>query len=476
MVPSFTDIVHNQKNVSPPPLVLVFSLPLIPVALFFGIKWVIDALGAPWLWISFVGLLVLAELWNLHWHFNALAVLQNTFYLNQREYAHREVYEELQSYLSKDSDICSHLTALAGREPQISESFLRRNLSYHLFSQREYTLLEAEQRQRVDSLLCETIRPRAQAASMTICPCAAVGPDSWGDSFMDADLQVIYKPILWYTGVRFLQSLFRLWLRSQGFRRRRATNSALSLFTRLENQNCPVMVFCHGFGIGCASYVYLIAQLLATKKVMNIVLVELPNLSYTAYQLPHPKTEDLVRTLHSELTNLGIHKFLMVSHSYGTVIHNVFKHLFPGMVSRGIFLDPVCLMVHQPKVARMRSITLRELMQAQSSARWWQKFLATCSFLVVFRDLFTQFVMCRTFFMEHSYLGKLDEGDTLVMAEFDEITPSCAIHQYFDEHRPNVPKILRRGVGHGEVLYAPKFAVTLICDALDHMQLEPSHT
>jgi len=231
------------------------------------------------------------------------------------------------------------------------------------------------------------------------------------------------------------------------------------------------MVFCHGFGIGCASYVYLTAELLSIQKDVNIVLVELPNLSYTAFEVPHPQTEDLVRTLHAQLTSLGIHQCLMVSHSYGTVIHNVFKNLFPGVISRGILLDPVCLMVHQPKVARMRSITLNELLGDKlSTARWWQKLLAACSFLVVFRDLFTQFVMCRTFFMEHSYMGKFNERDTLVIAEFDEITPSAAIHQFFDEHYPQVRKVLRRGVGHGEVLYAPQFAVDLITSALSEMQ------
>jgi len=109
-------------------------------------------------------------------------------------------------------------------------------------------------------------------------------------------------------------------------------------------------------------------------------------------------------SLSLSIFSLGIYRCLMVSHSYGTVIHNVFKHKFPGVVSYGIFLDPVCLMVHQPKVARMRSISLNELVARETKLIWWQKFITTWSFIVVFRDIFTQFVMCRTFFMEHRFV------------------------------------------------------------------------
>lgn len=473
VVPSFTDIAHNKKNdVRPPPFLLVLSLALIPCAIFFGMKWVVDALAAPWLWISFAVLLVVTELYNICWHFYALKKLSNTFYIDQREYKSQELFDELHSYMSKDSEISSYLNALAGREPKLSESFLRRNMSYHLFAEKNFSALPPEHQKMVNSLIFDTLGPRATAANIEICPTTEVGSDALADSFMDCDLKVIYKPFLWYIGVRILQSMFRLWLFSQGFRRRRSPESALSIFHRLKNQNSPVMVFCHGFGIGCSSYVYLIAKLLSSQKDINIVLVELPNLSYSSYQVPHPRTEDLVRTLHGQLTSLGIHRCLMVSHSYGTVIHNVFNHLFPGMISRGIFLDPVCLMVHQPKIARMRSITLNELIASQSTARWWHKFLATCSFLVVFRDLFTQFVMCRTFFMEHSYLGKLSENDTVVLAEFDDITPSSAINQFMEEHYPQVRRILRPNAGHGEVLYAPQFAVSLIAEAMESMQSE----
>ena len=88
------------------------------------------------------------------------------------------------------------------------------------------------------------------------------------------------------------------------------------------------------------------------------------------------------------------------------------------------------------------------------------------SFVIVFRDIFTQFVMKRTFFMEHSFLRDLRENDTVVLAECDAISPSKGIREYLERHHPKINLVWRIDVGHGEVLYNPKFVCNIIADVI----------
>jgi hypothetical protein len=118
----------------------------------------------------------------------------------------------------------------------------------------------------------------------------------------------------------------------------------------------------------------------------------------------------------------------------GSMFDTQVRHRYPHLVSRSLWVDPVCFLIHQPVVATVRSISLYDLLTRRAGAVGWaQKLLMSLSFVVVFRDMFTQFIMKRTFFVEHSFLGDLGARDTVVLAECDAITPAQPIYAYASE-------------------------------------------
>lgn len=133
--------------------------------------------------------------------------------------------------------------------------------------------------------------------------------------------------------------------------RRHSPSSELSYWFRpAVNESTLPVVFLHGIGIGLYPYVPFLDSIPATSSVLAFEILPISMRLTTADILSRP---EFLRHFKQILSNHGIGQFVLVSHSYGSVLTTHLLH-DPNLARRveGVVLvDPVTLLLHLPNVA-----------------------------------------------------------------------------------------------------------------------------
>lgn len=110
------------------------------------------------------------------------------------------------------------------------------------------------------------------------------------------------------------------------------------------------IVFLHGIGIGMYPYVNFLSELPATS---SILALEILPISMRLTRTNILAKSEFLRQFREILDHLKIDRFVLVGHSYGTVLsgHVLQDHIMGEMVEGVVLVDPVCLLLHLPDVA-----------------------------------------------------------------------------------------------------------------------------
>ncbi|PWW76907.1 hypothetical protein C7212DRAFT_279205 [Tuber magnatum] len=196
-----------------------------------------------------------------------------------------------------------------------------------------------------------------------------------------------YRSLLWYfivyivdltTCIRFRLHSFNHFAPGAWLRiippRPHTTFSSLSPVRRISYWHRPhthptklPIVFLHGIGIGLYPYIPFLHDLAALDPAVGILVLELMPISFRLSHTPLSRpafTEEFTAIL----TQHDIQSFMLISHSYGTVLSTWLlrsERLSPR-ISSLVLIDPVVILLHHPSVA------YNFVHRAPSTANEWQ--------------------------------------------------------------------------------------------------------
>lgn len=181
---------------------------------------------------------------------------------------------------------------------------------------------------------------------------------------------------------------------------------------------CPV-VFIHGLGPGLSSYLRFIRRLASSHECF---VIELPEISQAGVENVLPP-KSLADTLATMLSAYGHESACFVSHSYGTVeLAWVLRHR-PDIVSKAVFLDPVCFLLSQPDVCF--NVLYRQ------PGNWFTMLAAN----TVFWELYTANTLKRNFIWYDNvlWLDELPKEVVVSLSSLDDISNAAAVRCYLEE-------------------------------------------
>lgn len=189
-------------------------------------------------------------------------------------------------------------------------------------------------------------------------------------------IQTRYRSVFWYlivgliditTHVRMLWAGFKFYAASSHANifhvipprplaclerlRCQSPSSEISYWFRpaIKESTLPV-VFLHGIGIGLYPYVPFLDSLPATSSVLVVEILPISMRLTTADILARP---EFLRQFKEILRNHGVDQFVLVGHSYGSVLvtHILHDSELAPRVDGVVLVDPVTLLLHLPTVA-----------------------------------------------------------------------------------------------------------------------------
>lgn len=192
----------------------------------------------------------------------------------------------------------------------------------------------------------------------------------------------------------------------------------------------PVL-FIHGIGIGLWTYAPFLAQLNRPKAdeadgETGLIAIEMMPISFriTHAALQQDEMKDEILKI---VQRHGWTKFVLVAHSYGSVIatHLLQDETFSSMIKAVLLVDPVSILLHLPDVAF--NFTCRQPMEANEHQLYYFASM----------DMGVAHTLSRRFFWQDNILWKHDiQGRrvTVVLCGRDLITNTEAVGKYLACH------------------------------------------
>ncbi|KAF7795762.1 hypothetical protein EIP86_006929 [Pleurotus ostreatoroseus] len=185
------------------------------------------------------------------------------------------------------------------------------------------------------------------------------------------------------------------------------------------------IVFFHGIGIGLWTYVQFFRDILRADPDVGIIAFE--DLSVSMRISPPPlRREELLDALPVVLDHHRFDKFVLMGHSYGTVVqaHIMRSPELAQRVTSWLFIDPIPFLLHQPAVAY--NFVYR---QPQTANEWQLWYFAS-------RDPDIARVLARYFFWTENILFKEDlvgRRVGVVVGGCDQIVDAEELRRYLTE-------------------------------------------
>lgn len=255
-----------------------------------------------------------------------------------------------------------------------------------------------------------------------------------------------HRSLVWYFAVLFVDSLtsIRLWYYGFSYHsppflqsfsafpfrphnllaRNRSLSSHLTYWYRPHTSTTKLpIVFIHGIGIGLYPYVDFLSEISADSDLqVGIIAVEVMPISFRIAPTILQKDEMCVE-INRILRSHGWEKFVLVSHSYGSVISTHMLHHPDSAPSIGsvLFVDPVTFLLHLPDVAF--NFTARKPTRANEHQLYY----------FASKDLGVAHTLSRCFFWSENIIWKEDLGGrdfTVVLSGRDLIIDTETVGRY----------------------------------------------
>ncbi|OQV08777.1 hypothetical protein CLAIMM_13000 [Cladophialophora immunda] len=186
------------------------------------------------------------------------------------------------------------------------------------------------------------------------------------------------------------------------------------------------ILFLHGIGVGLYPYMEFMKELnqgrQAKDGVIGILAVEMLPIS-SRITSPLPRKQEMCRQLRIILQHHGFERFVLVSHSYGSVIstHLLKTPELARMIASVVLVDPVSILLHQPDVAY--NFIVRKPKLANEWLLWY----------FGSKDMGVAHTLSRTFFWSENILWKndlLSHHATVFLVGKDSIINAPLVYEY----------------------------------------------
>jgi pimeloyl-ACP methyl ester carboxylesterase len=183
----------------------------------------------------------------------------------------------------------------------------------------------------------------------------------------------------------------------------------------------PPVVFIHGLGVGLTPYLPLLRRLKRIRECFVIELLEVSQVGCDEILSPATMADSIAQMLREH----GHENACFMGHSYGTAVLSWVVRNRKDLVSKAVFLDPICFMLAQPDVA------FNFLYRAP--ANLMMSFAAN----LVRRELFTGNVLMRHFYWQHNNLwpDELPRECVVMLSGMDDIIDPRLVREYLKVHQ-----------------------------------------
>ena len=190
----------------------------------------------------------------------------------------------------------------------------------------------------------------------------------------------------------------------------------------------PILFF-HGIGVGLYPYTEFLKDLNQGRRPedgeIGVLAIEILPIS-SRITAPMPPKEELCRRYRAILDHHGYDKFVLASHSYGSVIstHLLKSPDLASRISSIILVDPISILLHQPDVAY--NFTIRKPRLAREWLLWY----------FGSKDMGVAHTLARTFFWSENILWKEDlrgHRTTVFLSGKDSIINAKQVRAYLQQ-------------------------------------------
>lgn len=221
------------------------------------------------------------------------------------------------------------------------------------------------------------------------------------------------------------------------------------------------ILFIHGIGIGLYPYVNFLADLNHANKLQDpdgnvgIIAIEIMSMSFRITNSALEKDE-MCDEIQAILKTHGWEKFVLISHSYGSVISTHLLH-HPELaykIGPMLLIDPVSFLLHLPDVAY--NFTCRRPKRANEHQLYY----------FASKDMGVSHTLSRRFFWSENILWKHDiEGHrmTVALSGKDLIVDSTAVRRYLtDEKSACLDVLWFKDLDHAQVFDSKRYRDILV--------------
>ena len=194
------------------------------------------------------------------------------------------------------------------------------------------------------------------------------------------------------------------------------------------------ILFIHGIGIGLYPYVNFLAELNRANELQDadgevgIIAIEIMSMSFRITD-PALEKDDMCNEIQTILETHGWDKFVLISHSYGSVISTHLLHhpTISAKIGPVLLIDPVSFLLHLPDVAY--NFTARKPKRANEHQLYY----------FASKDMGVSHTLSRRFFWSENILWRQDierHQVTVALSGKDLIVDSNAVRRYLTTEKP----------------------------------------
>jgi len=214
----------------------------------------------------------------------------------------------------------------------------------------------------------------------------------------------------------------------------------------------PARVFCHGIGLGVLPYMQLLRGLSCEPG--PLFAIELEAIAMRI-QRAVPSHNEVAANIRDMLHAWGFASAHFIGHSFGTVVMAWVTKLYPAIICRASFLDPVVFLLCVPHM--VYKFLYKEPREG----------IEKLMHFFVSSELYMANMMSRHFIWHECLLWEEDlrfpNGALVVLSSEDQLVPSHEVRRYMARRAPLGTEVVWLEDGfHGEFLLRPKVLRTLL--------------
>jgi hypothetical protein len=270
------------------------------------------------------------------------------------------------------------------------------------------------------------------------------------------ELEVVYKPAVFYSLMNIIKNYTYYQLKSNGFIQSKKGN--ITYFYKCSKPDNPeTTMFIHGLGFGSTPYLNFILNL---SKETNLIVPILPNISNMEYigflddinaDSLFPSCESLRTDFRAICTECKVEKLNIVAHSFGTIITFIIMkdaEIFK-IINKKVLIDPVCFIEKCHKIFKYMD-------QPDDKGIYLNKVFNA----IVYNDVYVRYATQR-FLLGPKYWLYGDysvlENSVIILSSLDKIVPSYSIYESLGKF--GIASILVEDAEHGDIFRAMYFGV-----------------